>query len=204
MDDARFDGLARLLAKAGSRRNAVRAALGLAAGAVTGLVATETSAKRRKGGPSAAGPCGSGKVKDNRCKRDSQCCTNICERNLKNKDKKGRCRCRNWGEACTEDRNCCVRRGQQMVCLDGICTSPTCTPPASCGVDGDCCPGQGCFETNCLTLCNADSCPNGCCIGPTMCFLHEAQPPSGGFCGTGGEACTVCAGDCVDGICTED
>lgn len=203
MDDARFDGLARLLAKAGSRRAGVRAALGLVAGAVAGLAAAETDAKKGTGGPSAQGPCGDGSVKQNRCTRNRQCCTNICERNVKNKDKKGRCRCKKRGEACTEDRNCCVRGGQQMSCIDGICADQTCTPPQFCADDIECCPGQVCTGEvgTCTTPCSPTTCPNGCCSG-TDCIPFADQPESYGDCGTGGAACTQCAGACAGGVCT--
>ncbi|MFM9108610.1 MAG: tail fiber domain-containing protein [Chloroflexota bacterium] len=80
------------------------------------------SAERRD--PSPEGPCGDGSVQQNRCMKDSECCTGLCQRDLKNKDKIGRCRCLERGVACKASGQCC--RG--TTCRNGACQREA-TPP---------------------------------------------------------------------------
>ncbi len=69
-------------------------------------------------GPGIEGPCGNGRRKDNICMEDQQCCTGICDLQVrkKNVDKRGRCRCIRKGGECTEDRNCC-----NSLCIGNVC-----------------------------------------------------------------------------------
>jgi hypothetical protein len=84
MDHAAFDRITRTLGAAATRRSGVKAALGL--GAAFGLGASDDVAAKLR----PEGPCGKGGRKDNACTKDSQCCTGYCERNLRNRDRKGR------------------------------------------------------------------------------------------------------------------
>lgn len=80
------------------------------------------------------GPCGDRGGRANRCQRDRDCCTGICQ--PKRKRKFGRCRCRQRGQRCTQDRNCCRNGGQTLVCTAGTCVTPP--PPPGCGTGGPC------------------------------------------------------------------
>ena len=66
----------------------------------------------------------------------------------------------------------------------------------SCGLGLACQPGQVCDGGSCV--CNAQSCPNGCCDG-NVCLMPSLQA-----CGTGGQICTPCgrqADACINGEC---
>ncbi|MFM9105569.1 MAG: hypothetical protein ACKOWF_02585, partial [Chloroflexota bacterium] len=73
--------------------------------------------------PHAEGPCGNGSRKDNICTKVKQCCSGLCNKKAgkKNLDGKGRCRCVRKNGKCSEDRNCCTRKGQQLSCVNGTC-----------------------------------------------------------------------------------
>ncbi len=114
MDQASFDRIARTLGAAVTRRAGLGAALAAAVALpVTSTTASIASAARR---PKPEGPCGNGSRKDNMCTKDSQCCTGVCKKGIKNKDGKGRCRCVRRGKACKEDKNCC-----KGSCVGGFC-----------------------------------------------------------------------------------
>jgi hypothetical protein len=93
---------------------------------VSRVVARQPRQSRQPRRPRREGPCGDFSRADNICSADGDCCTGICNTSLgrNNKDGLGRCRCRNRGDACTADRNCCRRRNQQMVCVEGVCGDP--------------------------------------------------------------------------------
>jgi hypothetical protein len=140
MDTSSFDRIARLFGSALSRRTG----LGLVAAALAGrAVLIDADAA-----PTPAGPCKSTRRPDNICTKNSDCCTRLCNTKLgkKNRDGLGRCRCVNRGGRCTDDRNCCSRRGQQMVCNSGVCGELTvclglqsiCDPSTSICCDGAC------------------------------------------------------------------
>lgn len=74
----------------------------------------------RANGPAAAGPCGDGSVADNRCSKNSDCCTKYCDTANK------RCRCKGAGQSCSTTTNCC----SGMSCTNGTCAR------ASSGVTG--------------------------------------------------------------------
>jgi hypothetical protein len=144
MDRTTFDRITRVLGSAGSRRAGLRmAAAALFGAGATRVVGPGTAAAT----PRPAGPCKSTKRQDNTCTKASQCCTGVCDtsKGATNKDGQGRCRCVRRGGNCTEDRNCCSRRGQQMTCIGGVCDMPaTCLGlQAACvsGVD-TCCAGE--------------------------------------------------------------
>jgi hypothetical protein len=150
VDGIRFDRLSRLFGAATTRRGAVAATIAAIAGSAV------ASAKK----PRREGPCGDGGGKDNRCSRDKDCCTGIC--NTKNR----RCRCRRFGAACTADENCC----NSMSCISGLC-----------GVGGG---GGGCGTCPDGTHCVADSCvactvcASGCPYPDLAAALDDAAGPS--------------------------
>src|SRR5207237_292097 len=106
----------------------------------------------------------------------------------------------------------------QIVCPVGGCTGGTCLSgnnPGPCGsgatcstatsitdlgctwrfyasISGGlpCVPGQQCYAGACV--CNANSCPGGCCSGNT-CITSSTQPGLSTLqCGTGGNVCSAC------------
>ncbi|MGI9254075.1 MAG: Dickkopf N-terminal cysteine-rich domain-containing protein, partial [Thermomicrobiales bacterium] len=216
MDQRSFDRLARLLGRATSRRSGIKAALGAALGLgaidASARGATDRHSRPATEGPATEGPCGSGSRKDNVCKKNSQCCTGICElaTGKKNKDKKGRCRCLANGKTCGQDKNCCsssvcfkgvcgdCRRKNQTCdestdcCGDAICFSGSCqacrTSAQTCSADADCCSGNRCIDGTCAPCaatgktCSADA---DCCSG-AICLNGTCAS-----CLPAGEACLV-------------
>jgi hypothetical protein len=118
MDDLRFDAALRALNAGTTRRRGLAAAAGLLLG---GFVVDAGAADRKR--PEREGPCGDRSGKDNRCTKDKECCTGVCNRKI------GRCRCLQRGAACTSDENCCGT----TRCKKGICGTPkdACTVCAS-------------------------------------------------------------------------
>ena len=120
MDHASFDRIAKLLGGATTRRrglaSALGAALGLAAATATVAEASARFSPDRKRVAKPEGPCGNGSRKDNLCTKDKQCCTGYCQKGLKNKDGKGRCRCIRKGQPCKPSQTCC-----HGGCNNGIC-----------------------------------------------------------------------------------
>ena len=43
--------------------------------------------------------------------------------------RKGRCRCKQLGQDCTEDRNCCAQVGKPVTCQQGTCATVSSGPP---------------------------------------------------------------------------
>jgi hypothetical protein len=144
MEEKRFDAALKALGQERTRRQGI----GAAVGALVGMASVPALAREKKkgdgkqgdgkqgdgnpggeGGPKpgtsgkgrvgAQGPCGDGSVQANRCMKDSECCTNLCQRDLQNKDKNGRCRCQRTGDACSSSSNCC----NSGKCQGGICVS---------------------------------------------------------------------------------
>jgi predicted outer membrane repeat protein len=221
VDRASFDRIARTLAGAATRRDGFRALIGAAVaviGAGGGAVvdaAPNGQQKRRaeragaskkpsaKGKPSAQGPCGNGKRKDNICTSDGDCCTGICNLGAgkKNKDRRGRCRCMKRNKPCTADVNCC----NTLTCNQGRCSmhKPGPTPPKPAGKVPT---GSGCTQVDTcaseLASCTTytSNAPRGSyCLLPDAATCSAAeqcvgQVCNGGVCGKGliptGEACT--------------
>lgn len=181
VDTDRFDQLARWV-NSNNRREVIGAVLAGVAAAFGGAAVNATDARRKV---IAEGPCGNGGVKDNRCKRNSQCCTGLCDKK-KGKKPYGRCRCRKLTQSCQEDRNCCATAGQPMSCVAGACqTTDTCVPD-----DGVCSASAAC--------CEGLTCEAGICRGATLCV------PLGGVCSGGGPSCCTTPGadaTCTGGIC---
>jgi hypothetical protein len=70
-------------------------------------------------------------VQQNRCTKNSDCCTDICERDLTNKDKLGRCRCKRVNDSCVSNANCCAGSS----CKQGVCRNNG-TPSGPSGAGG--------------------------------------------------------------------
>lgn len=187
LDGHRFDSLTRALGALGTRRS-----LGSLFVCLTGLLALtpgvlEAASKKKKQRKNAKveGPCGNGSGKANRCKRNRQCCTGYCQKGKKKRKKtgkkrkvQGRCRCRQAGQSCSEDRNCCPERTGR-ICKAGACQTPLCA---------DLCPDGCCDGEICLTGDNDDACG----AGGEQCQACAA----GQVCWQGACACgDVCAGD---------
>ena len=121
MDSDRFDRLVQWIG-AGNRRQVIGYVLGGAA-VLVGVGSQEGVAARKRGKPvTTEGPCGNGGIKANRCKRNGQCCTGMCDKG-KGKKPYGRCRCRKLNQSCQEDRNCCATAGQPLTCEGNVCVS---------------------------------------------------------------------------------
>ena len=184
MDSGQFDRLAQRIGT-GHRRQVLGAALSGIVALVGLPAAPETRARKRK--VKVEGPCGNGRIKDNRCKRDTQCCTGFCDKK-KGKAPYGRCRCRKLNQSCQEDRNCCATADQPMSCVAGTCqTTGSCVAQGGpCGDETVCCTGLECLA--------------GTCEEPVLCV------PLGGACTTGGtDCCTDPAANatCTAGICRD-
>ena len=190
MDHQAFDTIAQALAGSATRRGGIRAAVA----AVLSLRAGSAAAR-----PEPQGPCGDHSQGDNRCTKNSDCCTGICslpgggksaqaERKGKGKDKSkgkhggkaGHCRCLAAGKACAEDRNCCGNIG----CIDGVCGRTRKTKPVR--------NGRPCSAS--------DTCadPNATCAS----YQWGPRSSSGAYCllATGG-ACALNQ-DCASTVCT--
>ncbi|MFM9105712.1 MAG: NHL repeat-containing protein [Chloroflexota bacterium] len=189
MLDDRFDALLRALGGARSRREALAAAAALLAG---GTAASQAAARRARRGnrrPAAAGPCGNGSAKDNRCEKNRDCCTKYCP--------DGACRCKPNYLTCASSGECCSKSCVNGRC-DGGCVKDggtKCTENFNC-CNGLVCDGGAC-KPSARARCNPGNCP-GCCIG-TVC----RPGGSATACGAGGGACAGCgAGQtCAAGTC---
>jgi hypothetical protein len=103
MDGKRFEELSRQVAKAGSRRGALRV--------LAGAVAAPLLVGRR-GEEAAAGiPIAHCKAPGKRCKKDQTCCTGSCRKHV--------CQCAKKGRPCwapLEGALCCSRRCSKGTC----------------------------------------------------------------------------------------
>ncbi|MGI9254852.1 MAG: NHL repeat-containing protein, partial [Thermomicrobiales bacterium] len=185
-----------------TRRRGLAVALGAM---VAGWTGREAAAIEPEGGPSIEGPCGNGSARDNKCKRNNQCCTGHCDK------KKGRCRCLQASKSCTQDKECC----NKLTCSGGICVSGKPCTAKNCP-DG-CCAGDVCRGGTISEMCGkggeaCDQCKKGStcrsqvckpcdgCIDDETCKGGDAEDA----CGVNGVACAVCSGatdSCVNGAC---
>jgi hypothetical protein len=102
--------MSRLIAASATRRRGLAAAAGALVGGIAATVDADPAPRRR---PRPEGPCGDGSGPDNRCKKNKECCTGICNKEVR------RCRCLRRGEACSSDKNCCGA----SRCKKGVCGS---------------------------------------------------------------------------------
>jgi hypothetical protein len=205
MDQSSFDRLATALGSAASRRAGLAAALGAAFGLGLGAAAESSPRSRR---PAAAGPCGDGSRAENRCTKNKECCTGICDtsKGKTNKDGEGRCRCRKKGQDCTADKNCCSRKGQAMICLDGVCSPPCTALGQVCDDTSTCCAGQctGILAENgdrgkfALPTCCLNIGQSGCANDADCCGGGSIAVCTGGTCSP---ACTSLGGSCATTVC---
>ncbi|MFM9107862.1 MAG: hypothetical protein ACKOWF_14310 [Chloroflexota bacterium] len=193
MDSKQFDRIARMLGLALTRRQgagaAIAAALGLGAAAEAKAEAGGHRHHRGNGGrgrdhrrdgdsdPETAGPCGDGKIGDNRCTKHSQCCTRRCNRKI------GRCRCLPRGKKCKGDRNCC----NDLQCVNRKCT-PKAAPKRPVPTGQPCGPTDTCADAKASCTVYASGDPAG-----TYCLI-----PYLGACAASGDCETQ---DCDAGTC---
>ncbi|MGI9252560.1 MAG: hypothetical protein ACR2J8_02345 [Thermomicrobiales bacterium] len=190
-----FDRITRVLAGSVSRRAGIRAALGAAFGFGAGAIESEAKPAHgpaHAGRPGAAGPCGNGSVKANRCTKGSECCTGVC-----NAEKK-RCRCLNRGKTCKKNENCC----NALECRNRKCTPP---PPPPIPTGKACAKKDTCADAkaSCTTYAGGD--PAGTyCLMPYLgaCAASgdcETQDCDGGKCISC--SCPGCGGTCTPIVC---
>lgn len=186
MDGRQFDQLVQGVGTRMTRRRTL-GVLVTGVAALLGATSHEQVAARKSGGAvTTEGPCGNGRIKANRCRRNGQCCTGLCDK-TRGKAPYGRCRCRKVGQGCQEDRNCCAAVGQPMTCQNGICV--TTTPPPTCSTDEDTC------APDLTTAANGGCCPRdvACCTGDENCS-------DGQICGATGCCQNVCRTTRKDGV----
>jgi hypothetical protein len=97
---------------------------------------------------------------------------------------------------CKKDSDCCTGYCKQGVCR-GVPLGGKCSATRKCRGKAVCVNGK-CARS--APVCDATTCPQGCCNG-TTCVPYANQ--DAGTCGTGGAACLPCLqGDsCLDGVC---
>jgi len=226
MDHTEFDGIARALASATSRRGAVLAALGVLVGAA--LRPTETAAKRRK--RRCTPRCAAGQ----RCVRGACRCDNggaVCGAAcclVGQECRDGRCvseptpacippdqACKNAGRPCCDGRVCASGQGGER---DVACYVPK---TGRCASTADCVYGTRCENGSCHLLPQPEPTPDGvptgapcvdggeACANPdATCTTYAVGGPVGTFCLlAAGRSCTAptdCVYEgCVGGICQE-
>ncbi|MGI9253311.1 MAG: hypothetical protein ACR2J8_06165 [Thermomicrobiales bacterium] len=193
MDQQRFDAALKALHTGTTRRRGLAAALGV----LLGGAGLDAAAKRQGQGqgqsaaskrPAAAGPCGDGSAKDNKCAKDGDCCTKYCA--------DGACRCKPNYMDCSKDAHCCAGR-----CAGGKCDGGAKPAASACQENFNCQDGLACINGVCTVSnkakCTQSNCP-GCCSG-TTCRLGSER----NACGSGGGVCAGCSANqtCQAGIC---
>jgi hypothetical protein len=199
VDDKRFDGLTRAIARGASRRSVLKGLLGLGGAAITGTIAANGTDARTAGTrvsipppPPPECPSGTGKC------ADGSCCPY------------GRC----------YDGHCCPYDGTEwcgtVCCGEGQCTTSggCCEPPdVPCG--SICCPSGTCTRLGNTDQCCIEGavCGLECCATEDQCCDRECCPDSaaclariyGETAGIGEERCCdidqICEGQCCDGAC---
>jgi sugar lactone lactonase YvrE len=189
MDEQRFDAALRALQAGTTRRRGLAGMLGVLLGG-TALDASAKGSGRNAGkGPIVEGPCGDGSAADNRCKKNSDCCTKYCAQ--------GACRCKPNYMACTKGEHCC-----SGSCADGRCDGGAKPAGAACEENFNCQDGLACIDGVCAksnkAKCSRQTC-DGCCDG-TVCRAGVATRA----CGKKGAVCAVCTGSstCDAGACS--
>ena len=150
MDNCRFDNLTRAIATQADRRTAVKR--------FAGGIATLAALARVELGLAQDGEVGiesSCTFNGDRCRKDSQCCSQRCRHK--------ECKCADAGDKCRADAGCCKGycRGSDNTCR--------CIPNNSgkaCKGNGDCC-SKNCANGTCKCVKRAELCKtdNQCCSG---------------------------------------
>ena len=145
MDTTRFDALSRLV----GRRGILRGLLGIA-----GIGSAASYSPQR----AAALAFCTERPKNAKCKKNGQCCSNDCKK--KKGKKKGKCRCSELLEHCSEASDCCGHDESDTTSPEcnfisgGSVTAVCCVPTGgACGSPDDCCNSTAaCFEGLCALL----------------------------------------------------
>lgn len=210
VDETRFDGLARLLGRATSRRGGIAAAAAALAGAAV---------------PALAGARGADGPASEQCLRNGQrCgkgsgnnggpCKTCCSRHWTTGKKRTRCTCKPDGMRCNNSSQCCngtCNPGSKTCGAGGqvIPTGQACSPAAgdTCeDPNASCLPYEGRGNATFCVLARGEECTeNEQCVTDTC----GATPPgiaggiapqaTGACCGGDGLACAS-AGDCCFGL----
>jgi len=183
MNQERFDELAQAFATNSiSRRQALKT---LAANLILGMLPVFGGARHAEA-QTVCTEVGS------RCRKNSECCSNICSR-------KQRCQCKNSGQSCSVPRNCCSEN-----CCNGRC----CNDKQTC--ENGRCVCDELYEQCGSTCCNplTQECRNGVCCTPcgsACCNPLTQECQNGVCCKQVGVACSrgsqCCSGVCKDGRC---
>lgn len=126
-------------------------------------------------------PCEAGqKCAQGVCVCDSTSCSGCC-------DTSGKCLPNTLGACASGGAACRVCDSTQAdTCTGGECR---------CGQSPGCATGQRCLAGVCV--CDAQTCPNGCCDSAKQC--QSGQAPAA--CGKAGGNCQTCPGPCTNGLC---
>lgn len=119
------------------------------------------------------------------CLCDQNSCGGCCDK------QSGRCLAAAWPAACGGKGSACTTCDKLLT--DGCNANGGC----GCGAGPPCAVGQHCVNKTCV--CNAASCPTGCCAGARCNFMPDRTQ-----CGIKGSACVLCgdgADTCVAGAC---
>lgn len=85
-----------------------------------------------------------------------------------------------------------------MDCTSGSVTDNCVGGSCGCGNGGECAPGTRCENGQCK--CDMQSGCAGCCQSGDTCLTGTEQAA----CGTGGNTCFFCMGQCFNGLCTNN
>jgi hypothetical protein len=183
VEDRTFDGIARVLARASSRRGAIGAALALIGAGAVPVAGVAAKPKRGTCRPVSAG-----------CTSDAQCCSRHCDRSRNTpRNRRNRCACSpgtvQCGQLCVDTDfsfghcgGCGVACDHQVadLCFSGVCScngEPACVNGEICA-DGGCRPPSACWGApdfcadinGCTAFCltfgefsEPTGCSNGCC-----------------------------------------
>ncbi|MDF2738997.1 MAG: hypothetical protein K0S88_363 [Actinomycetia bacterium] len=114
--------------------------------------------------------------------------------------------CRDTGQACTKNSQCCSNQCDNRVCAPKLGCEPD---DSACQQNSDCC-GGNCFGQRCApkqSTCSGQTCSptaTGCCAGDAGSGGGCCQPPNNQCNTTGGQAGLCCAPNCNGRECGPD
>lgn len=205
MESNRFDAIVRTLARPASRRRTLAGVIATALAPLAEAAAEPQPAKCLPNGKRCRQPA-SDAADHGKAKRGGKgnhhppSCTKCCSRlGTPDANGKARCTCKSEGIACDAPSQCCsgdCRNGNctacppnTVFCGDGCANLQT--DKQHCGsCDKACDTGQRCQAGTCV--CDAQSCPTGCCDQDATC----QRGTSDGACGDGGATCQICTPTC--------